>query len=91
MTIKNIFKTKLRNSSTEGSTQIISIPKHIIESLKLISGYEIIVNINRVEDVKLLCKCLHCGGESISDSNDIFCKKCGSEDMEILKEEVDVE
>ena len=83
------FKTTIKEVPNKSGTKHIYIPKSIIDMLKLQKGDEIIVSIKRSEIIELLCNCLDCGEQSISSSNDIYCKYCGSEDMEIISEDIE--
>jgi Zn finger protein HypA/HybF involved in hydrogenase expression len=85
--IKDSFINYIKLTSGTKGTFMVTIPKSIIENLKLDVGEKVLINITRAEEVDIICKCNHCGKESISSSSDVYCKHCGSEDLTIISED----
>ena len=83
----NNFKAIIKAFSNKSKTNYITIPKVIKKSLNIKEKDEIEIIIKKVEIKKTLYKCLKCGTKSISYSDDIFCKSCGSDNVEIITDD----
>ena len=83
------FITKIKRTSGKTGTAMTYIPKNVVDYLKLHLNDKVFIKIKKAETDDVICKCLDCEKTSLSKTNDVFCKNCGSENLEIISEDVE--